>query len=356
MAIGLRTLAACAGALACASMTAAAPVADRPNLIIFGNSLSDTGNTAALTNTTAYWKGRFSNSYVWNEYAARLLDMNLNNNAFGGATSNNDISPGTSSGVKVPSFHDQVSVWLKVNPTATQFHLNNDVIEIEVGGNDLLNSAAALMSGAVPPVDFAARVAASIASDVDTLAKAGYKNILVWNLPAADLSPNAISTGTSAIIKPLVDLVNTAIAKAVGMIVQKHGAAASGIHVLDLNALTRLVLQPAGMQALGLTDAVDACYTKNAAGAASVCNNPDQHAFYDSIHPASRVHYLWGAVAAILTRNPAATIDLGTVVSLAKKFDIAQSNNQNNIIAGNVPPSSTPTNPVPTPSPAPKCH
>ncbi|KAJ2241705.1 hypothetical protein GGH97_004187, partial [Coemansia sp. RSA 475] len=84
-----------AGVLFFASTVQAAPVSVTPNLIVFGNSLSDTGNLAAVVGGSGFFEGRASNSYVWNEYAAKILGMQLVNRAYSGATSNNDLSPAT---------------------------------------------------------------------------------------------------------------------------------------------------------------------------------------------------------------------------------------------------------------------
>ncbi|KAJ2716498.1 hypothetical protein H4R19_000613 [Coemansia spiralis] len=323
-------------------MALAAPVATVPNLVVFGNSLSDNGNDVTLatslgvsTDGIGYWHGRFTNSYVWNEYTAKILGLTLANKAYGGATTNNQLSPGSTHKMTIPSFHDQTVAWLAANPAPGQFHLEHDVIEVEIGGNDILNHAMELFSGALSPAKFAVQVATSIASDVDTLAAAGYRNINVWNLPAAELSPYIRSLGASALVKPLVDMVNAAIAQSVGAVATKYTSKGPAhIRMIDFNGFIRSALQPSVLAAIGVTNTADACYVKAAAGAASICNNPDQHFFYDDTHPASRMHYLWGAAAAALIRNPATELTPDFIVGLAAKYNIAQSDAQNNIIAG----------------------
>ncbi|KAJ1729441.1 hypothetical protein LPJ61_003518 [Coemansia biformis] len=348
---------ACAGALACASVAVAAPTSMTPNLIVFGNSLSDDGNLSNMVGGAGYWHGRFTNSYVWNEYTAKILGVTLVNKAIAGATSNNDITPGDSSNITIPSFHDQVTAWLKDNAQPGQFHLHNDVIEVEIGGNDILGHALDLMTGALNPATFAAQLAGSIANDIEALAAAGYRNIDLWNLPAVEMAPYVVSLGASALVKPVIDMVNVAITKAVTTVAAKHGGGASGIRVRDLNGLIRAALQPQVLSAMDIADTTHACYVKDtSSGAVSVCSNPDQYFFYDSIHPASRMHYLWGTAAAALIRNPTAQLDVSTVMSLIDKYYIGQSNSQSNIIAGSVQPTYTSHIPEPTPTTLPKCH
>ncbi|KAJ1644759.1 hypothetical protein J3B02_001480 [Coemansia erecta] len=320
-----------------ASTAVAAPISTSPNLIVFGNSLSDIGNTASLTHTQAYWEGRYSNSYVWNEYTAKLLGMNLVNNAYGGATSNNDLSPATSGSISIPSFHDQVVAWLKDNPSPSQYNLDNDVIEVEIGGNDVLYRVSQLLLGTVDVNDFASKLSASIAADVQLLVDAGYRNINLWNLPAVDKTPSITGLGAGALVKPVIAALNAAVKSAVEDVAAKSNA--SGIHVFDLNSLMGIALQSNVLAALGITDVTDACFTQDANGTTYVCPNPDEHFFYDGVHPASRMHYLWGVVASVLTDDPNTTIDASEVLQLVSTFAINKSNREDNIIVDGITPS-----------------
>ncbi|KAJ2719187.1 hypothetical protein GGI07_005372 [Coemansia sp. Benny D115] len=328
-----------------ASVSLAAPVSVTPNLIIFGNSLSDVGNAAALTHTQAYWEGRYSNSYVWNEYVAKMLGMNLVNKAYGGATSNNDLSPATAGDISIPSLHDQVVTYLQQNPKPSQFNLDNDVIEIEIGGNDILHRAAQLLTGAVDVTSFAQQLAASISSDIKALIDAGYKNINLWNLPAVDKTPALNSLGAGALAKPLVAALNNAIKTAVLAVATSEGA--TGVHVFDVNGLMEQALKPEVLSALGITDSTDACVSQ-VGGTTTVCTNPDEYFFYDAVHPASRMHYLWGIAAAALTRNPNFNIDTAEILKIAETFDIKSSNRENNIIVKDITPSESAVIPQPT--------
>ncbi|KAJ2033574.1 hypothetical protein IW146_002511 [Coemansia sp. RSA 922] len=352
MQIKVGSLFACAALFA--TVTVAAPTSAKSNLIVFGNSLSDVGNTAALAGAPTYWNGRYSNSYVWNEYTAKILGMNLANRAYGGATSNNDLSPASAKNITIPSYHDQVVAWLAANPSPSAFNLQNDLVEVEIGGNDILHRVAGLITGTVDLNEFASQLAASVAKDTQKLVNAGYKNIAIWNLPAVDKTPMVLSYGASALFKPVVAAINSAVKAALQPL--------SGVRVLDLNNLMEVGLQPAVLAALGITDSTHACYVTDAAGKVTACANPDEHLFADGIHPASRMHYLWGAVAAVLARNPAAVIDTAEALKLIGTFGIGQSSRDDNIIADGFPTAtasySTSSYVVPTftTSALPKCH
>ena len=88
-------------------------------LFIFGDSLSDTGNTYKLDMGTVpisppYFKGHFTNHLVWHEYfikKAKLPEHAVYNYAFGGARALQNIIP-------IPSLDKQVNTYLLWNPTA----------------------------------------------------------------------------------------------------------------------------------------------------------------------------------------------------------------------------------------------
>ncbi|KAJ1933230.1 hypothetical protein FBU59_006098, partial [Linderina macrospora] len=106
---------------------------DRPSLIVFGDSLSDNGHMPHYSNYSKYWGGRYSNSYMWNEYAAKLLDLNLENYAIGGSTTNNDFVPAYGRTQLIPSVADNVKAYLANNTKASDFKKKNSIIAIDGG-------------------------------------------------------------------------------------------------------------------------------------------------------------------------------------------------------------------------------
>ncbi|KAB8033632.1 SGNH/GDSL hydrolase family protein [Fluviispira multicolorata] len=57
-------------------------------IVIFGDSLSDTGNLKKWTKVIPYypyWYGRFSNGFIWNDYFAKASEIPILNFAYGGA-------------------------------------------------------------------------------------------------------------------------------------------------------------------------------------------------------------------------------------------------------------------------------
>ncbi|KAJ1799136.1 hypothetical protein LPJ59_002035, partial [Coemansia sp. RSA 2399] len=333
MQLKVSSLLAFTSAFVFASATTSTSTPTTSNFIVFGNSLSDNGNTGKLLNSTIYWDGRFSNSYVWDEYAAKLLGMTLVNNAYGGATCNNDITPSQMGSVTIPSFHDQVTDWLSSNPSPSQFNLDNDIIEIEIGSNDILNNEAGLANGTVDVTALVTNVSSSISADIKSLIEAGYKNINLWNLPAIELTPLANSMNASSLVAPIVQAMNNAIAELVNGVFESAKGTTQSTNIFDIHTLMTTCLQPEVLSAFGITDSTDACYTTDSNNTPSICSDPDEHFFYDDIHPASRMHYIWGVSAAIVTLNPSASLGTNEVLSIINAFNIGSSSRTDNIIA-----------------------
>ncbi|KAJ2538669.1 hypothetical protein EV175_006434 [Coemansia sp. RSA 1933] len=265
--------------------------------------------------------------------------MNLVNKAYGGATSNNEITLGTTENITIPSFHDQVVDWLAANPSPGKFHLDNDVIQIEIGSNDILNNVMNLLNGTVTLANLATKVATSIATDIQSLIDAGYKNIALWNIPAIEKTPLATELQASALVTPVVQTMNNELVLQVNNVIDASIQKTQNVRIFDLYSFMITCLDTQILSALGITDTADACYVADADGSIEICNNPDEHFFYDYIHPASRIHYTWGVVAAVLTRSPSTTLTTSEILSLVSTFNIGSSDRTDNIVVDGVTPS-----------------
>ncbi|KAJ9074553.1 hypothetical protein DSO57_1005294 [Entomophthora muscae] len=71
------------------------------HVIVFGDSLSDTGNyfrhisSGTFPDPDFSFQGRFSNGPVWVEYLAKSLDAKLTNYAYASSTTDGNVFPGT---------------------------------------------------------------------------------------------------------------------------------------------------------------------------------------------------------------------------------------------------------------------
>src|SRR4051794_11452037 len=147
-------------------------------VIVFGDSLSDTGNvnnqTFGISPGSAYYQGRFSNGPVWVEDLATSLGLTAPTNSRGGGKDYAYGGAHTGGGsitysifFTFPNVGTQISGYLAGNtPNANQLFV------VWGGGNDFFD-------GQTNP----AVVVNNVASHVTALANAGARNILVPNLP-----------------------------------------------------------------------------------------------------------------------------------------------------------------------------
>jgi len=111
-----------------------------------------------------------------------------------------------------------------------------------------------------------------------------------WCLCALQAIANELTTGH-----------NEALAELIPMFAADHLEAS----VILFNFESFLIDLAANASALGITDTTTPCYTGAVAGTAAtaantsaVCSNPNNHAYWDSVHPTGIVHQLWGQAIA----------------------------------------------------------
>src|SRR5262245_61575441 len=104
------------GSLLGAHIAAHANSAPFSRIVVFGDSLSDTGNffhlTGGLVPPSPYANGRFSNGPLWVEYLADDLGMQLlpeDVYAVGGANTSHDNSNDGFLGLEYPGLQDQIA-------------------------------------------------------------------------------------------------------------------------------------------------------------------------------------------------------------------------------------------------------
>ena len=249
------------------------PAAASPytSMVVFGDSLSDSGNAAALgaydpnqvvlnnsyVPNAAYGPDKtFSNGLVWASDVANALGVPLvpsltpvtggTNYALGGATTSNLVTQAaqyllTTGGVASP----------------------NALYVVEGGGND----ARAGLPGGI------AGYIANIDTIVQSLKIAGAQHIIVWDTPNLALTPAVAGGPTAGLADALVKAMNAAL--------YSNLANVAGVSIFDIYGLgTSIFNDPA---AVGFTNVTDACGA--VAGA-----NCDTYEYWDGIHPTAAAH------------------------------------------------------------------
>jgi len=242
-------------------MSAAAAIAASPpafdHVVVFGDSLSDTGNA-----------GRFSNGPVWVEVLAERLGLELraaqaggSNFAVGGARLDPAAGP---YGLKA-----QVDQFLRLpRPGGRTLHI------VYGGGNDLL---AAVAEPGSSQVDAAIAALQAILAD---LVAAGATDLLVPNLPDVGITPAVRTHGEEAAGQ--ARRLTAAFNARTDALLHELVAAAPGtlrLYRLDVFAMAEQVR--ADPAAFGFTDIVTPC---------SGSTGCEGHLFWDHVHPTTYAH------------------------------------------------------------------
>ena len=294
----------------CALSAAPAYAASFTSLVVFGDSLSDSGNAAnvgrydptqVITGNTyipdnAYASRTLSNGPIWATNFAGLLGLPLTpsvipgsppspvggglNFAFASARSTGGIAPSLT--VQSELYRAYVSGGV-ADPTG--------LYVVQGGGNDARDALDAIAGGEdlfLAAAKAGAKYALDVGQIVDQLQADGAKNILVFNVPNVGVTP-AVTAAGGTIAGGLVGGTMSAY-----LAERLDGEA--GVTVFDsFSFITGAYLNPS---AFGFANVTDAC------GAISGANC-DQYLFWDGIHPTAAMHRaIAGAVYAQVVPEP----------------------------------------------------
>ncbi|CAI8336881.1 MAG: Alpha-agarase [Marine Group II euryarchaeote MED-G33] len=151
------------------------------NLFIFGDSLSDSGNTYSAFGTPEsppYWQGRYSNGQNWADFSTDWLGIS-NINGRGAASGNNRAFGGAGTGNGM-SFFVIENIGKQVDDWDQNYDLvAGDVAAIWGGGNDLLNFGETN----------AQRIVDDIEEHAEQLIATGGQEIIFFELPPLEKTP-----------------------------------------------------------------------------------------------------------------------------------------------------------------------
>ncbi|MFT7722923.1 MAG: SGNH/GDSL hydrolase family protein [Roseateles sp.] len=307
-----------AGFALCAAALSASAAGGYSGLVVFGDSLSDSGNNATLLavahggaapavdllgnghfSKLTSAAGTYSDGKVWTQYLAESLHLPLlpsvlggNNYAFGGAQTGVD---GTETADGFPySMTTQLAHYLGTAPAT----LDAGSLYIVAGGGN--NVRALLETLAADPAAnatdaqaaFAATVAGyatDMAGIVGGLRSRGAQHVLVMNTPDFGLTPLARATGSTGAATQLSWAMNQALDAAL---------AGSGTPVFDMFSFLQ-----AAVQSPAFSNTTDAC-----GAAANHCDTATA-LFWDGIHPTTFAHQqLAAAVLATPVPEPRSAV------------------------------------------------
>jgi phospholipase/lecithinase/hemolysin len=318
-------------ALALPPAAARAELLQLSDMFVFGDSLSDAGNSGLVTQNFAgttfppppYAGGRYSNGptaveYLWNQLGSGggpLLPSLAGgtNFAVGGATTGvesfNEVNDVVPEALR-PAF-DNLSAASQLTAfqsyaASNPFDPDTSLFVVWLFPNDVFyaNSTGAL-PGAVPGSpgggDVVSNGIANILTIVQILAAAGAENFLVLNLPDLGDTPAFRGTPQGAALSQLTDAFNAALTDQLDLI-----AAALDITLTQFfidQVFQQLLAAPA---AFGLTNTTQACVQN-----LDICS-PDDWLFWDGVHPTTRGHQIIARqIVRVFVAEPGTLVLLG---------------------------------------------
>jgi phospholipase/lecithinase/hemolysin len=280
-------------------------------MVVFGDSLADSGNNALLLGSTQsvplsgadaptypYASNTYSNGQVWTQYLANSLGLSANpsiaggtNYAFGGARTGNAVTGQT------PGMLDQLGMYLGSTGGLASA---STLYVLEGGGNDARDILGAVMLG-LDPTLMIQSYAHNIAALLIQLHAAGAEEFLLWNVPNIGLSPLVIQLGGGAAASYYVSLMNQALNGVLGLLASDI---TDGLHLYDAyTGLSGIVGNPGGY---GFTNVTDIC----AMDAACIAN-PTGYVFWDGLHPSTAAHAVMAQQALGVLPEPGSVMLIG---------------------------------------------
>ena len=288
--------------LACFGIPFASSAAQYSGLYVIGDSLSDQGNLFAATGSLSggsiaapdsahYFNGRFSNGPVYTDYLAQALSLPLapselggTNFAFGGARTTYNIAE---SGVGGP-FPAGAAPW-SLNAEVQAFHSRSisnptGLYIVFSGSNDIGD----ILQFRQNPAVVLPTLLNGILGAINEFKLAGAQTVVVPNVPDLGLTPAFSALGPPAVnpASILSSQFNQSLAAALNSVV--------GVNIVQFQTdhfLRDLYNNPGSF---GFSDVVTPCYSGFVAPnpTATECGNPNEHLFWDLVHPTTDVHQI----------------------------------------------------------------
>lgn len=283
-------------ALASASFGASAGYT---SITVFGDSLSDGGNDFLYTGggfPPAPYAQRFSNGPTAVEVLAVQLGLPLTpsllggrNYAYGGAETGTGnylaVNPGvppiinTVFGGAAP--YPATGTLAQVQSFSGSFDQQSLVV-LWAGANDLFT---ALTLGQDPGTIIAPAMG-NLASSVGMLYANGARHILMPNMPDIGATPFGLGSGYAGGLTSF----SLAFGYYLNQTIDQLELGYSGLDIIEFDTFGFLASIAANPGAFGFSNVTDPCFT-----GVSVCANPDQYLFWDSVHPTASAHRILGA-------------------------------------------------------------
>jgi phospholipase/lecithinase/hemolysin len=294
-------------------------LADRnfDQLVVFGDSLSDTGNLfqalgGAFPPSPPFFNGRFSNGPLWLEYLAPELGLQpsqITNFAFSGATSGRgniaSLSAGQDLG-QLPGVLDQVDLFAGQLAATGQSANPNALYVVWGGANDFLT----LPQDTTDAIQSVIDSVENVAQAVTTLAGVGARTIVVPNLADLGVTPLATARNLNTQARVFSTVFNVLLQGTLGDLEQDLGIDIVQVDVFSLSQA--LATRPSEF---GFTNVTDPLFQQP-----TLPVDAFTFAFADDFHPTTTVHRLIGDTVKRSLSQPTPGQVLQTSGALVQQF------------------------------------
>lgn len=251
-------------------------------LIIFGDSLSDTGNLYRFTNRTwpivpPYYRGQYCNGRNWVE---QLASYKKHNYAYVGATTDSNFIQGYTKmdTIAVPGVRQQVAKYYDEKLKNKTVDLSRTLFIVWAGGNDFNQNAT------IPP----SMVINSLMNSIKDLLSFGAKKLLVFNQPPINAFPYVRRLGLDAYFTYLTKQINDVLTQKLTQLQANHSDAC--IYMYDVHTLVNQMIN--NTTSIKFENVIDRCWTTVNMTVVRLCKNPKTYVYVDSLHFTSTAHRL----------------------------------------------------------------
>ena len=290
-------------------------------MYVLGDSLSDTGNLLAETGSlpqSPYFAGRFSNGPVYAEYLWKSLGLAGELQASSSPGGTNYAVGGARS--RYHSFDGGYPAYNPVGGSSSFFSYSllgqrdalltdkagaldgGALYTVWEGANDVSDALALwFKASAQAAIDLVKQAAGDFIAVVMSLLGAGAQHLLVPNVPNLGLVPEVVALGAGAqgLATQLTQLYN-------GLVGQALASIDADITRLDtFHYLSDMVTNPSAYGLPADAKVSSACFSGYVGVPGTVCDDPQNYVFWDSIHPSAVVHEELGRLAAMAVPEPA---------------------------------------------------
>lgn len=285
-----------------------AQVTSLSHLYVFGDSLSDSGNSGVVSNgqftPPPYFENRFTNGpvaveYLWQKFNPGNTSFQPSlkggsNYAIGGASTgvSNQLETGLQPGPPLNSLYaNKGNAWQLANFNPAPFDASSSLFMLWLFPNDPLyylgtggfsvGTYNGNPGGPVPINQVPSNAVSNIIGSLQTLVNQGAEKFFVVNSPDLGRIPLFANTPNSGLMTSISNGFNTLLE--VELATFKSSNPQLEINTFKLDQLVNAIIDDP--IAYGFTNASQPCFN-----GVSVCSDPSTYLFWDDLHPTTSAH------------------------------------------------------------------